>query len=214
MACSHRRGSRRWRQPSLLISMPLGMLLLSACTTSTAGTAATGGALRWRFQTAGGEDRRFANASEWPGLRWGAGWPLRWFGLRAGGTHGRGALADLDRWPGVCPSAVVNGVIYRGSHDGIFSAQDASAGALRWREQTSGSEDASPAVANGVVYVGAGGSLVALDASTGALRWQFPPKTTLSPATGASLGPVRPQVQPSSHPYFAFSTPVVATGVV
>jgi outer membrane protein assembly factor BamB len=110
--------------------------------------------------------------------------------------------------------AIANGVVYIGSQDGSISALDASTGAVRWRVATSGRGVSSPAVANGAVYVGINGSLVALDASTGALRWQFPPKTSPSPTTGASLGTVRPQVQPSGFPYFAFSTPVVANGVV
>ncbi|MGZ3600068.1 MAG: outer membrane protein assembly factor BamB family protein [Ktedonobacterales bacterium] len=216
MASSHRRVVRRWCQPRLLSSVVLGTLLLSACTAAPAGTTATGGTLRWRFQTDGGRMDGLptvANDLVYCGVQ---------DGPYAGSVYALEASTGAVRWriltvgQGSAPPAVVNGVIYVGSHDGIFSAQDARTGAVRWRVQTSGSEDASPAVANGVVYVGTGGSLIALDAGTGAPRWQFPPKTSLSPATdaGASLGTVRPQVQSGSHPYFAFSTPVVANGVV
>jgi outer membrane protein assembly factor BamB len=95
---------------------------------------------------------------------------------------------------GSASPAIASGVVYIGSNDGLFSALDASTGAVRWQDQISVSEDASPVVANGAVYVGTTkGSLVALDSRTGALRWRS---------------------QPSSTSYFAFSTPVVANGVV
>jgi outer membrane protein assembly factor BamB len=172
----------------------LGTLLLSACTVAT-GTTVTGGTLRWRFQTDGGR------IDGVPTLAHG----LVCVGVEDGPYAGSVYVLDertgavrlriLTVGQGSAPPAVVNGVVYVGSSDGIFSAQDASTGAVRWREQTSGSVNGSPAVANGVVYVGTGRSLVALDASTGALRWQF-----------QSSGP-----DPS---YFAFSTPVVANGVV
>jgi outer membrane protein assembly factor BamB len=76
----------------------------------------------------------------------------------------------------------------------MFSALDASTGAVRWQQQISAAQDATPAVANGVFYVGTGGRVVALDASTGAVRWHSQPT--------------------SSTAYFAFSTPVVANGMV
>src|SRR5258706_13565854 len=53
MESSHLPVLRRWCPSSLLISVLLGTLLLCACTASTAGTASSGGTLRWRFQTDG-----------------------------------------------------------------------------------------------------------------------------------------------------------------
>ena len=50
--------------------------------------------------------------------------------------------------------AVVNGVIYFGSHDNNVYALNASTGALLWSFTTGGPVDSSPAVVNGVVYVG------------------------------------------------------------
>jgi eukaryotic-like serine/threonine-protein kinase len=214
MESSHMRDVRRWCQPSLLISVLLGTLLLSACTGSTAGTITTGGTLRWRFQTGGRMDDlpRVANGLVYFGVQ---------DGSYSGSIYALDASTGAVRWrvgtsgPGVSSPAIANGAVYIGSNDGIY-ALDASTGAVRWRVGTSGPGVSSPTIANGAVYVGTNGSLVALDASTGALRWQFPPKTTLSPSTGAgaSLRTFLPQFQPRSNPYFAFSTPVVANGVV
>ena len=53
-------------------------------------------------------------------------------------------------------------------------ALDASTGAKRWSYTTGGSVITSPAVANGVVYVGSFDcNVYALDASTGAELWSY-----------------------------------------
>src|SRR5713101_4600969 len=70
--------------------------------------------------------------------------------------------------------AVVAGVVYVGSYDGLF-AFSASSGGLLWMSPT-GREiyASSPAVANGRVFVGAmDGALYAFDATSGALLWPF-----------------------------------------
>ncbi len=65
--------------------------------------------------------------------------------------------------------AVVNGVVYVGSNDGAIYALKASTGAGLWSFPVGfGGPGTSPAVANGVVYVGA---LYALNARTGAVIW-------------------------------------------
>ena len=62
---------------------------------------------------------------------------------------------------------------------------------LKWSYTTGGGVESSPAVANGVVYVGSDdGNLYALDASTGALLWSY--------TTGDIV----------------FSSPAVANGIV
>jgi outer membrane protein assembly factor BamB len=58
--------------------------------------------------------------------------------------------------------AVVNGVVYIGSHDGNVYALDAASGNKIWNYPTSGMVLSSPAVANGVVYVGGGNVVYAL----------------------------------------------------
>jgi eukaryotic-like serine/threonine-protein kinase len=95
--------------------------------------------------------------------------------------------------------AVSAGVVYFGSYDSNIYAVDVATGALKWKFTTKGEKRyiaphihgmlpaaepvpdpfdfylSSPAISNGVVYVGSGdGNVYALDASTGALKWAFP----------------------------------------
>ncbi len=83
--------------------------------------------------------------------------------------------------------AVANGKVYVGSYDGRLYAFDVATGKRLWRFDTEGvklnsgdfgydrrSLQSSPAVANGIVFVGArDGFLYAVDAATGAERWRF-----------------------------------------
>jgi uncharacterized repeat protein (TIGR01451 family) len=93
---------------------------------------------------------------------------------------------------------VANGVVYVGSQDdyrvsigGNVYALNASTGAKLWSFATGDTVFSSPAVANGVVYVGSfDGNVYALNASTGAKLWSF--------QTG----------------YYVSSSPAVANGVV
>jgi outer membrane protein assembly factor BamB len=64
-------------------------------------------------------------------------------------------------------------VVYVGSEDHSVYALNASTGALVWSDATRGMVDSSPAVANGVVYVGSGRRVYALKASTGAKLWNY-----------------------------------------
>ncbi len=74
--------------------------------------------------------------------------------------------------------AVANGAVYGfelvGSADNVY-ALNATTGSLLWKYSTVGNiHGSSPAVANGVVYVGSGDANVyALNASTGALIWKY-----------------------------------------
>ncbi len=73
-------------------------------------------------------------------------------------------------------SAVANGVVYIGYEypDGSLYALNASTGDLIWKYTTGNDVITSPAVANGVVYVGSEDNHVyALNASTGALLWKY-----------------------------------------
>ena len=76
--------------------------------------------------------------------------------------------------------AVVNNVVYVGSGSNVF-ALDATSGTLQWTSRLSGLvKTASPAVADGVVYIATAGSpdyLYAIDAATGALLWSEKAKT-------------------------------------
>jgi outer membrane protein assembly factor BamB len=57
---------------------------------------------------------------------------------------------------------VANGVVYVGSDDGNVYALSASTGAELWSFTTPGPVSSSPAVADGVVYVGYWGGVYAL----------------------------------------------------
>ncbi len=72
--------------------------------------------------------------------------------------------ADAD-WP-----------MFRGDpqHSGLASLQDATQLQIAWSAELGGSVDSSPAVADGVVYVGnSSGEVVALDAGDGERLWSF-----------------------------------------
>ncbi len=85
---------------------------------------------------------------------------------------------------------MANGVVYVGSGDNIY-ALNATTGTLLWSYTTGDWVFSSPAVANGVVYVGSrDGNVYALNASTGTLLWSY--------ATGE----------------YVDSSPAVANGVV
>ncbi len=77
---------------------------------------------------------------------------------------------------------IVNGTAYIGS--GIFGSDnqnlyaiDALTGAKKWAFPTpdGGTYYSSPIVANGIVYVGGGGTFYAVDAATGAEKWKAKP---------------------------------------
>jgi len=79
---------------------------------------------------------------------------------------------------------VAKGVVYIGSTDGNIYALNALTGTKIWN-YTSGSHTlSSPAVTNGMVYVGCGSTVYCLNAKTGAKEWEFPTgnQTNSSPA--------------------------------
>ena len=61
------------------------------------------------------------------------------------------------------------------AHSGVYQGTGISrVDGLKWKFHTHGYVNSSPAVSNGVVYVGGtDGNLYALDATSGALRWKF-----------------------------------------
>jgi len=74
--------------------------------------------------------------------------------------------------------AIVNGVFYEGSNNGIVYALSAATGSVIWQYNSGSQVESSPAVVNGVVYVGIlwdghNGYVVALNAETGSLIWRF-----------------------------------------
>jgi outer membrane protein assembly factor BamB len=71
--------------------------------------------------------------------------------------------------------AVVSGVVYFGSANGILYALNAATGAQIWECHGCGSGLSSPTVVNGVVY-SASDRVYAVDAATGKVRWSFKPR--------------------------------------
>ena len=74
--------------------------------------------------------------------------------------------------------AIVNGIVYEGSNNGIVYALNAATGSVIWQYNSGSQVESSPAVVNGVVYVGIlwdghNGYVVALNAETGSLIWRF-----------------------------------------
>ncbi len=68
-------------------------------------------------------------------------------------------------------ATVVDGVVYVSSEDSNVYALDAATGKQRWKFATSDNVSA-PTVADGTVYLGAGGNLSAVDVGTGKQRWK------------------------------------------
>jgi outer membrane protein assembly factor BamB len=72
---------------------------------------------------------------------------------------------------------VCSGIVYIGASSGELFALNAKTGTLNWTYTTGGSVS-SPAVVDGVVYVGSGGltdyNVYAFNALTGALKWSYP----------------------------------------
>ncbi|HYA60493.1 MAG TPA: PQQ-binding-like beta-propeller repeat protein [Candidatus Acidoferrum sp.] len=72
---------------------------------------------------------------------------------------------------------VANGIVYVGSLDHNVYALDANTGAKVWSYTTKSTlgrlSYSSPAVVNGVVYIGIDKNISALDAATGAMLWSY-----------------------------------------
>jgi outer membrane protein assembly factor BamB len=123
---------------------------------------------------------------------------LVYFGEWSGPVFALDAATGAQRWQGdganqYAAPAVANGTIYDVSKidNGAVVALDAATGAERWQVQVGTNCCSMPAVADGVVYVGAFDHTVhALDAATGAFRW------------GVAIGDEM------------FTTPAVANGIV
>ena len=111
--------------------------------------------------------------------------------------------------------AVVAGIAYFGSYDGIFYAVDAATGQLKWKFAMPGEKKfeakglhgclpraqtipdfwdlylSSPAVVDGVVYVGSGdNNCYALDSQNGELKWKFETKGVVHSSPAVAGGTV------------------------
>ena len=93
----------------------------------------------------------------------------------------------------LCSNAFAQGPMFRGNpeHTGAYDSPALSqTPKLKWQFHTSAQVLSSPAVADGVVYVGSSDHyLYALDAATGALKWKFKTggRITSSPAVSGGF---------------------------
>jgi len=132
---------------------------------------ASTGALLWRYQAT---DRVVSPPAVANGIVYfTTALPGTLFALDAG----TGAFLWSRYTGGYKPPTVANGVVYApgyGGAYGIVYALDGKTGNVLWQYHTVGVNVASPAVANGVVYVGTDDdNLYALNATTGALLWKY-----------------------------------------
>ena len=70
------------------------------------------------------------------------------------------------------PALATNGLIIFGSHDRYVYAVN-TAGALKWKKDTTSKVFSSPSIAGDTIYIGATNGLLALDLNSGAERWRF-----------------------------------------
>ncbi|MGH9187056.1 MAG: PQQ-binding-like beta-propeller repeat protein, partial [Acidimicrobiales bacterium] len=94
-------------------------------------------------------------------------WEGQVFGATALGSlpayHAIDAATGALRWqglaaPGYGASAVVNGVVFAGSLDGLLQAFDAATGLLLWASPLLGPISSGPVVAGDMVFIGSGTS--------------------------------------------------------
>jgi len=78
------------------------------------------------------------------------------------------------------PPVVANGVAYFTAADDNVYAVDAVSGSLVWKKKLAGAEFNSPAVVNGVVYIGGSNKMFALNANTGAGIWSYQTSGTVN----------------------------------
>lgn len=82
--------------------------------------------------------------------------------------------------------------MFRGNlaHTGVYDdAGVPKFNTVKWKFQTGGRVISSPAVVNGVAYVGStDGSLYAIDAASGTLKWKFPTKVWITSSSAVASG--------------------------
>jgi outer membrane protein assembly factor BamB len=173
---------------------------------------------KWSFTTPGGQ------VSASPAVATINGTPMVFIGSWNGNFYGLNAVTGAEVWhftidaapsSGSCATSpiscrriassaeVANGDVYFGAGNGYVYALDAATGSRVWGTQlgdpTQGVEIwTSPAVTNGLVYVGVAshndtpcvpGQVVALNASTGAVAWTFDTNDPTVPGVGVWSSP-------------------------
>ena len=129
--------------------------------------SASTGAKLWSFTTGGAVDSSPAVANG-----------VVYISSADGHFYALNASTGAYQWswainaPSASPAGA-NGVVYIIANDGTLYALNGSTGARLWSDALGNLANSPPAVANGVVYIGAD-KLYALNAATGAELWTFP----------------------------------------
>jgi hypothetical protein len=96
-------------------------------------------------------------------------------------------------------AAVVEGVVYDSSNNGVVYALNASNGSVIWQYNSSSQVESSPAVVNGVVYIGSfDGKIYALGTATS--QTTTPQPTATPSSTPLSTPTPAPTAAPTSAP--------------
>jgi len=198
-ALDERDGSERWRTDagSAVTSTPAvarGTVVVAAFGGHWLGLDVRSGAVRWRLNAGAELPLPWGHES---GDKWLSSPTIVAGQVLLGGGDGVLRSADLAtgrvRWTARTAGrirsspAIANGTVVTGDADGVVYAFDLASGAPRWTYETYGHTlgsdtfgydrrtiQSSPAILDGVVYVGArDGFVYALDLATGALRWKY-----------------------------------------
>jgi outer membrane protein assembly factor BamB len=160
-------GTLRWRFAGFVRSSPAvanGVVYFGTVGHNVNALNASTGTALWSFATGGSvwSSPTVANGMVYVGSD-----DKKVYALNASTGAMQWSFATGDRVE--TPPVVANGAVYVASNDDYLYVLNAKTGALLWR--FGNSWNSSPAVVDGVVYVGGMLSLHALDAKTGALLW-------------------------------------------
>jgi alpha-amylase len=124
--------------------------------------------------------------------------PADWLMFRANPKHAVApvAMSGEGEWTFVTQGMVISspvfydGAVYFTSMDGKLYKLDAASGKQIWQADVGKDAISSPAVVDGVVYVGGGKGLFAVDAETGKVRWTFAVDQGVQSSPAISAGKV------------------------
>jgi eukaryotic-like serine/threonine-protein kinase len=215
-AIDSRRGDIRWRRDvgSPVSSTPAvanGLVFVTALDGTLRAMTSGDGRVMWRFRTGPALPLQwgFESGETWVSSPTVVGGRLL-FGSRDGNVYALDAATGAERWRYAAGSrvysspAVAGGTVFVGGQDGTLHAIQLADGRAQWRFDTEGKKlrsenfgfdrttiQSSPAVVDGVVYVGArDGWVYAVDALTGREKWRVDHKVSWinsSPAVNGGI---------------------------
>jgi len=200
-------GSLRWRALTSAdgiyssAAIQNGVAYVGGCDGSVYAFAVTNGARRWRFDTGSLENNPGYDIVSSPAVANGVVYINSWSGILAlKASTGALLWSQIQDYLAVSSSlAVANGVVYVGTGGyagggnfyGTLGAYNATTGENTWYRYTRDFITASPAVANGVVYVTSeDGYLTAFNAATGTVLTRITMHTSSNSSPAVSDGRV------------------------